>query len=423
MENQINVSDQNTRQIGQNTVSQPVQVPEKPKINYWMISMLVLLLVFIGLFGALKVLQKVGVTTKPESLTTQGEKQKNQQAIPTKRQYQRFIYCTVSRFAEKYGGEYTTHVYVYDPDSKQEKEIISIPTTKAINLSRISISPDRKKIAYSIFEQTVPDTGAPYINKELWLVDVGSLKRTLVFSDKKEGSIIDYLTWSPDGSYLIFYNNSKEPYKYSVAESKNEKMNNFPGIIAGWFTNGKLGFEKADTSRCSGGECYNPNKALLTSLDGSESVEVYAPNKDEIYTPYYWLNNGSGFVRTKVNSIIRYDFESKKETEIIKTTTQNGRLGTITMFPKSNSALIAVWDGDTIIYRVDFDTNVSTKIKAYTGELTFSMDISDDEKYYLLQQINVYFGTETKIDLVSNDGNLIDQTGSKKDMQLFGFIE
>jgi len=135
------------------------------------------------------------------------------------------------------------------------------------------------------------------------------------------------------------------------------------------------------------------------------------------------LNDGNGFVRTKLNSIIRYDFASKKETEIIKTTTQNGRLGRIAMFPKSNSALIAVWDGDTIIYRVDFDTNVSTKIKAYSGELTFSMDISDDEKYYLLQQTNAYFRTETKIDLVSNDGNLIDQTGSKKDLQLLGFIE
>lgn len=37
MENQINVSDQNTQQVGQNPVSQPVQVPEKPKINYWIV--------------------------------------------------------------------------------------------------------------------------------------------------------------------------------------------------------------------------------------------------------------------------------------------------------------------------------------------------------------------------------------------------
>lgn len=38
MENQINVDDQNTQQIAQNFNSQPIQTPEKPKINYWVIS-------------------------------------------------------------------------------------------------------------------------------------------------------------------------------------------------------------------------------------------------------------------------------------------------------------------------------------------------------------------------------------------------
>lgn len=33
MENQINVGDQNTQQIGQNPISQPVQIPEKPRVN------------------------------------------------------------------------------------------------------------------------------------------------------------------------------------------------------------------------------------------------------------------------------------------------------------------------------------------------------------------------------------------------------
>jgi hypothetical protein len=48
MENQINVGDQNTQQVGQNPVSQPVQIPEKPRINYWMISTIVLLIVAIS---------------------------------------------------------------------------------------------------------------------------------------------------------------------------------------------------------------------------------------------------------------------------------------------------------------------------------------------------------------------------------------
>lgn len=49
MENQINVGDQNTQQIGQNPTNQPPisPAPEKPKINYWMISTIVLLVVII----------------------------------------------------------------------------------------------------------------------------------------------------------------------------------------------------------------------------------------------------------------------------------------------------------------------------------------------------------------------------------------
>jgi len=47
MENQINVGDQNTQQIGQNPINQPPPVPEKPKINYWMISTIVLLVIMV----------------------------------------------------------------------------------------------------------------------------------------------------------------------------------------------------------------------------------------------------------------------------------------------------------------------------------------------------------------------------------------
>lgn len=52
MDNQINIGDQNTRQIDQNPVSQPLSDLEKPKINYWMISTIVLFLglVFSGFY-------------------------------------------------------------------------------------------------------------------------------------------------------------------------------------------------------------------------------------------------------------------------------------------------------------------------------------------------------------------------------------
>lgn len=51
MENQINVVDQNTQQVGQNPTSQPVRISEKSKVNYLMVSTLLLLILFFGFLG------------------------------------------------------------------------------------------------------------------------------------------------------------------------------------------------------------------------------------------------------------------------------------------------------------------------------------------------------------------------------------
>lgn len=52
MENQVNVSDQNNQQIGQNPICQPVQLPEKLKVNHLVIGAVVLIcFVIFGLGG------------------------------------------------------------------------------------------------------------------------------------------------------------------------------------------------------------------------------------------------------------------------------------------------------------------------------------------------------------------------------------
>ncbi len=51
MQNQINMGDRNTQQIGQNPNNQPVQVPEKPKINYKIIGGVILACLIIFGFG------------------------------------------------------------------------------------------------------------------------------------------------------------------------------------------------------------------------------------------------------------------------------------------------------------------------------------------------------------------------------------
>lgn len=51
MENQVNVGDQNTQQIGQNSINQPPPIPEKPRVNYWMISTVLFAFLFLGTLG------------------------------------------------------------------------------------------------------------------------------------------------------------------------------------------------------------------------------------------------------------------------------------------------------------------------------------------------------------------------------------
>ena len=71
MENQVNVGGQNTQQIEQNPINQPVQIPEKPKINYWTIS-IILLLAIILMGGVWFVLNtKSKISSNQQTTSTQ----------------------------------------------------------------------------------------------------------------------------------------------------------------------------------------------------------------------------------------------------------------------------------------------------------------------------------------------------------------
>ena len=47
MEKQMNVGDKNAQQIGQNPIGQQIQIPKRPKINYWVVSTLVLVILLV----------------------------------------------------------------------------------------------------------------------------------------------------------------------------------------------------------------------------------------------------------------------------------------------------------------------------------------------------------------------------------------
>lgn len=74
MENQVNIGNQNSKRIDQNPVPHPAQFPQKQKVNYWMFStvVLVVLLIITGVyFYAIRATISSGTTKalKPDTTT------------------------------------------------------------------------------------------------------------------------------------------------------------------------------------------------------------------------------------------------------------------------------------------------------------------------------------------------------------------
>jgi hypothetical protein len=79
MEKQINMGDQNTQQVGQNSISQAVQIPTKSKVNYWIISTAIFAVLFFLTVGVyLLTLKKAG---ESQNFPTPIEQTTN--AVPT----------------------------------------------------------------------------------------------------------------------------------------------------------------------------------------------------------------------------------------------------------------------------------------------------------------------------------------------------
>lgn len=68
MENQTIAGNQNTQQIDQNQVSQPIQIPEKSRVNYWIISTIVLLVIAVsGGFYVASLKNQLNITNSSQS--------------------------------------------------------------------------------------------------------------------------------------------------------------------------------------------------------------------------------------------------------------------------------------------------------------------------------------------------------------------
>lgn len=80
MENQINIDDQNAQQVGQNLVNQPVQIPSKPKVNYWMyLTIALTIMVVLGAIYTINLKRQLDLSY---SLISQQNSQQKSPVVP-----------------------------------------------------------------------------------------------------------------------------------------------------------------------------------------------------------------------------------------------------------------------------------------------------------------------------------------------------
>jgi len=148
MENQINVADQNTQQIGQDPAGQPIQIPKKSKLNYWLVStvlLLVILLIGAGWFiGNLKSKNQIIVTT-PTQVPNLIPTAVTGTVIPEVNYFTARSLDESEKIAFVKGNE----IWTSDIDGKNTKRLIA-PTSSAYkpSLDSIAWSPDGTKIIF-----------------------------------------------------------------------------------------------------------------------------------------------------------------------------------------------------------------------------------------------------------------------------------
>lgn len=309
-------------------------------------------------------------------------------------------------------GDQVVHVYSYNPYTKNSKELFSIPTSKTVNLSRISMSPDKTKIVYSIYQDT------PEKTRQLFSIDSNGSNQKLILSESRpNGHIFDNLIWSPDSKELLFDKQEYFPYnvyKYSFETGKIITIN--PGNIApltGWFTNNKLGFKQSKPTGCTAEqECYPAFKLFQTDLDGKNLKQVFDQVDNDIGVSYDWLPDGSGVILSgsSIKSVLpsHYDF-SLKTAQQIKTNTDTGIIQGI-LFHEDISLMLVREGSQSVIYKVNLANNEPTVIKSFNESIWLDA-ISKDGKYFLIHYGNTDQGIaiQKNPEIYDMQGNLVDQ--------------
>lgn len=210
MENQINVGDQNTQQIGQNPVNQPVQVTEKRKLSYWIIpTMLVAVILIVAGFVVFSMVKQStekssGVQQAPDAQTITPSQLQPTVDLAT--------YKIWLDYEEKIGDNtYTNGIYLLDPNNPPPKKILDNPDHQNVNNSqfiKLKFTTDGKYLGWI---KSGRQKGPSFEYGEVNDSTISNIK-----SVKEIGSsYLENFSWSPDGQRFAILERVGEGSEYS----------------------------------------------------------------------------------------------------------------------------------------------------------------------------------------------------------------
>lgn len=264
MENQINVENQNTQQIGQNPVNQPPvsPPPEKPKANYWMLSTIILAVLFFGFVG--------------------------------------WYFLSTSQLGKETGSNNSTVPRL-------------TPTETADLRPDAQIQQGSGKVAYRM-------TGTVLEGGDIWTSNPdGSGKQKLTNS----GHIGWLYSWSPDNKFILASTNEVSQNftktDYVVVETQSGSETAIP-VVRGMSGDGNSDFVWTGNNEIT---YIDENVVYKITTNGQKSEIAKIPNETQAI--FYHLNkttnkitydtSAPGFSGDMIN-VFTYDFGTKQKTQV-----------------------------------------------------------------------------------------------------------
>lgn len=424
MENQINVGDQNTQQIGQNPISQPTTIQEKQKVNYWVIS-IVIAIVAITLSAGAVFFFKTN-QSKFSAGVTPGEDNLKEKTI----------------VAIQPSNEGTTF-YTFNPVSKDKNVFFRLGRNVVVN--EAEVSPDGKKIYY------IPSEFLQMPGK-VTIVDIKKSKKEIDFAKSNlwtlsipgilMGGIEKDCFWSSDSSKLACLLIERESVNGAVTGRAKVSVFDFTSgnvsdvltsdqitppqrariftQLAGWIGNSKLlvvqtksndaqdieqaGFYSVDIN------AKNLIKEFSYRYDGGFIIAkiAIAPNGKQVFF--------QSFSRVNEDKFIKYDLDSKQDTVLASTKVNLGTthpiisedgskvVYTTYIFLKSVEEMIRLrpeelkGSGQSEIHIYDLLTNEEKTVRLQEA-IRFAETLLTDGKTFILNKTpdgSVVYNSETQ---------------------------